>query len=76
MGRKDFNGQSLVENGKIEHKKITCGNHLEASICEQLAHLPKLVVYPDSWDMEELGEMLAVALEGFKILKLISHYRK
>ncbi|OQX50685.1 MAG: hypothetical protein B5M53_11935 [Candidatus Cloacimonas sp. 4484_209] len=76
MGRKDFNGQSLVENEKIEHKKIINRYHPEASICEQLVHLPKLVVYPDSWDMNKLGEMLAVALEGFKILKLISHYSK
>ena len=56
--------------------KIINSNHPEASIYEQLAHLPKLVVYPDSWDMNKLGEMLAVALEGFKILKLISHYSK
>ena len=74
MGRKDFNGQSLVENEKIEHKKITCGSYRETSICEQLVHLSKLVVYPDSWDINKLGEMLAVTLEGFKIL--ISHYRK
>ncbi|RLG10344.1 MAG: hypothetical protein DRN64_02990 [Thaumarchaeota archaeon] len=76
MGRKNFDKQLLVEDEKVRIKGIINSNHLEASICEQLAHLPKLVVYPDSWDMKELGEMLAVTLEGFKILKLISHYRK
>ena len=58
MGRKDFNGQSLVENEKIEHKRITCGSYRETSICEQLVHLSKLIVYPDSWDMEELNEIV------------------
>ena len=76
MGRKNFDKQLLVEDEKVRIKGIINSNHPEASICEQLAHLPKLVVYPDSWDMKELGEMLAVTLEGFKILKLISHYRK
>jgi len=58
MGRKDFNGQSLVENEKIEHKKITCGSYWETSICEQLVHLSKLIVYPDNWDMKKLNEIV------------------
>ncbi len=42
---------------KIERKRIINSNHPEASICEQLVHLPKLVVYPDSSDMNELCDI-------------------
>ena len=49
MGRKDFNGQSLVENEKLSIKKIINRYHPEASICEQFVS-----IYSSS-DINELG---------------------
>jgi|GEM_PF-2000845 len=40
-------------------------SHPEGCICEQLAYLPYLGVYPNTSDMNELSEMPAVALGRF-----------
>jgi len=62
MGRKNFDKQLLVEDEKVRIKGIINSNHPEASICEQLAHLPTLVVYPDSSDISKLnGTVLEVS---------------
>ncbi|BAI80370.1 hypothetical protein DEFDS_0896 [Deferribacter desulfuricans SSM1] len=36
---------------------------LEGCICEQFAYLPKLVVYPNSSDMNELSAIAALTLQ-------------
>jgi len=41
-------------------------NHPKGGICELFAYLPKLAVYPNSSDINELSEMPVVALERFK----------
>ena len=43
-------------------------NHPERGICEQFAYLPKLAVYPNSSDINELSEIVD---DGYKKKRLL-----